>query len=558
MAERSVSGDGKNPLEYFYHWEKARANEVFLTQPAGGQVRDITWKEAGNEVRRMAAWLAAQYPRGSRIAIIAKNSAHWILADLAIMMAGHVSVPIYPTFNADALRYILEHSESQACFIGKLDDTGALADGIPAAVQRIALPLAPPIEALSWDALIATAQPMSDNPVPADDELWTIVYTSGTTGRPKGVMQAYGALRWCADSARQRISLSPDDRIISYLPLAHIFERIVVEMAVLHYGFRLYFADTLATFIEDVKRARPTLFISVPRLWTKFQQGVFAKMPEQKLKRLLRIPILGRIVARKVLTGLGLEHCRFAGSGAAPLPADVLMWYRSLGLDLIEGYGMTENCAVSHAVPPGVARPGTVGTAIAGVECRIDPESGEILMRSPAVMKGYYKDPEATAASITPDGWLRTGDKGSVDRDGYLTITGRVKDIFKTAKGKYVAPAPIENLLAGHPAIEVCVVTGGNFAQPLALVMLSPEVMAQANGGARAQIAESLAQHVRSVNDQLEAHEKLQCVAVVGDAWTPESGFVTPTLKVRRTRIEDAYAGRYAAWVETRETVVWA
>ena len=560
MADAGKANDGKTPLEYFYHWERQRPDDIFLTQPAGGTVRDIAWREAAGEARRMAAWLTAQgWPAGSRVAILGKNSAHWILADLAIMLAGHVSVPLYSTFNTEALRYTLEHSEARACFVGKLDDAGALAAGVPAGLPLIALPLAPALDPargpLSWDALVAAGKPFDGCPVPAADALWTIIYTSGTTGRPKGVMLNFGALIWAAGSERQRITLGSADRLISYLPLAHIYERVCLEVAALHYGCRVYFVDALDTFFADVKRARPTLFMSVPRLWVKFQQGVHARMPPAKLASLIRIPIVGHLLKRKILKELGLEHCRLAGSGAAPLPADVLRWYRDLGLDLVEGYGMTENAAISHAVMPGTSHPGTVGVPITGVESRIDPDSGEIQMRSPALMTGYYKEPELTAAAFTVDGWLHTGDKGEVDADGCLRITGRVKDIFKTSKGKYVAPAPIENLLANHPAIEACVVTGANLAQPLALVMLAAQALSAADS--RALLSEALGRHLEAVNAQLDAHEKLGCVAVITTLWTPENGFVTPTLKVRRTRIEEAYAGRYETWIAQRKTVVW-
>ena len=222
------------------------------------------------------------------------------------------------------------------------------------------------------------------------------------------------------------------------------------------------------------------MFISVPRLWLKFQQGVFAKMPPAKLDRLLKIPILGGIVRKKVLTALGLQECVFAAGGAAPMPPDLLRWYNKLGLDLVEVYGMTENCGVSHATLPGKQRPGTVGLPYEGVQSRIDPANGEIQMKSPGLMLGYYKEPELTRESFTPDGWLHTGDKGRLESDGYLRITGRVKDLFKTSKGKYVAPAPIEDRLGMHVDIEACCVTGANLAQPLGIAMLSPQGLQQA------------------------------------------------------------------------------
>lgn len=549
------------PLECLYRWERERANQVYLTQPTGGgAVLDITWAEAADEVRRMASWMQTQgWPAGSRVAILGKNSAHWILADLAIFMAGHVSIPIYPTFNGEALSYILEHSESRACFVGKMDDIANIKAGVPTGVTLVALPLAPStLQALQWKDLVAQNQPLPGAPVRTPESVNTIIYTSGTTGKPKGVVHTFGGMAWGLSSATQRVTMSPEDRFISYLPLAHVAERMLVEQASLRYGSHVFFAESLDTFVQDLQRARPTIFFSVPRLWVKFQQGVHSKMPAKKLQRLLKIPLIGRLVRHKILKGLGLDQCRVAAGGAAPMPADVLQWYRNLGLDLIEVYGMTENCGVSHSTLPGARQTSSVGLPWMEVESRIDPQSGEIQMRSKAVMRGYYKDPAQTSDAMTADGWLRTGDKGKIDAQGYLSITGRVKDIFKTSKGKYVAPAPIEDLLVTHPDIEACAVTGANFAQPFALVMLSPDSVARnVSDDDKHALVSSLTVHLKSVNDRLEPHEKLDFLAIVTTAWTPENGLVTPTLKVKRPCIEDAYASQYDALLAQRKPVVW-
>lgn len=548
------------PLQCLYRWERERGDQVFLTQPMGaGQVQDITWAEATEQVRRIATWLKAQdWPEGSRVAIIGKNSAHWILADLAILMAGYVSVPIYPTFNGEALAYILAHSEARACFVGKMDGVENLQTGIPADMPLITMPLAPMLKSLLWTDLLAQNAPLGGTPAPQMDAMCTIIYTSGTTGKPKGVVQTFRAIAWALSSATRRVQMGDGERYISYLPLAHVAERMLIEQGALRFGGHIFFAESLDTFVQDLQRARPTVFFSVPRLWVKFQQGVFAKMPAEKLKRLLGIPLIGGLVRRKILKGLGLDQCRVAAGGAAPMPTDVLQWYRKLGLDLIEVYGMTENCGVSHATMPGSRETGSVGLPYDGVDSRIDPATGEIQMRSSALMQGYYKDASATADAMTHDGWLRTGDKGKIDAHGNLSITGRVKDIFKTSKGKYVAPAPIEDLLVLHPDIEACAVTGANFSQPLALVMLSQDAIKRcASADARATLTESLSRHLTLVNAKLEPHEKLDCLAAISTAWTPENGFVTPTLKVKRMRVEEAYANQYEGWLAQRKRVVW-
>jgi long-chain acyl-CoA synthetase len=332
----------------------------------------------------------------------------------------------------------------------------------------------------------------------------------------------------------------------------------LVEQACLRFGGHIFFAESLDTFLQDLQRARPTIFFSVPRLWVKFQQGVFEKMPEKKLKTLLSIPLLGGLVRKKILKGLGLDQCRLAAGGAAPMPADVLSFFRSLGLDLIEVYGMTENCGVSHSTLPGSPQTGSVGLPYDEVESRIDPETGEIQMRCPALMQGYFKSPEQTAQTMTADGWLRTGDKGHTDSQGNLSITGRVKDIFKTSKGKYVAPAPLEDLLVMHQDIEASAVTGANLAQPLAIVMLSQDAVHRIQDpAAKAALTRSLETHLQAINQQRDHHERMDYIAVVSTPWTPENGFVTPTFKVKRNRIDEEYAPHFTEWAQSGKPVVW-
>jgi long-chain acyl-CoA synthetase len=240
------------------------------------------------------------------------------------------------------------------------------------------------------------------------------------------------------------------------------------------------------------------------------------------------------------------------------MPPQLLQWYDRLGLPIVEVYGMTENCGISHATLPGVQRPGTVGVPYKGIQSRIDPANGEIQMKSPGLMLGYYKEPELTRESLTADGWLHTGDKGQLDAEGNLRITGRVKDLFKTSKGKYVAPAPIEDRLVMHTTLEACCVTGANLGQPLGIVMLNPEAAKSALNGGKAEIEASLAEHLKAINANLDPHEQLDCIVVVAEPWTVDNGVITPTFKVKRNRIEELYAASYERWVGSRKPVLWA
>ena len=357
-------------LDYALDHAETMPQRVYLTQPVGGgRVVDYTWSEVVDQSRRMAAHLQSRgFAPGARIAMLSKNCAHFVMAELAIWMAGYTTVAIFPTETAQTVRYVLEHSEASLLFVGKLDTWPQQAPGVPEGLPRIALPLAPGQAGEPWDAIVARTEPLPGRPSRRPEDLAMIMYTSGSTGTPKGVMSSFAAITRAGEGvrrdARARVGDAPDGRMLSYLPLAHSFERSWIEAASLVDGrTQVFFAESLDTFLQDLQRARPTMFLSVPRLWLRFQQGVFAKMPAKKLDRLLSIPIVGRLVARKVRRGLGLDSVVVAGSGSAPIPPELIAWYRRIGLPLYEGYGMTEDNSYSHTSNEQFNAPGHVGVA---------------------------------------------------------------------------------------------------------------------------------------------------------------------------------------------------
>jgi long-chain acyl-CoA synthetase len=546
------------PLQCIYRWERERAGRVFLTQPyGGGKVREWTWAQAVGEARRVANHLLAQCgEEGSRVAILSKNCAWWIMADLATWMAGHVTVPVYPSLQPRSVRHILEHAECKACFLGATDEKEASRLGVPPNVHRISFPTAAEPGDADWEEVVRSVEPLATSPIRPAGDLATIIYTSGTTGAPKGVMHRFGALATDAKILKETVDATSEDRFLSYLPLAHIVERAGVEAMALVLGARVFFVESIETFLTDLKRARPTVFLSVPRLLLKFQQGVLQKIPREKLAKRLRIPLINRFVRKKVLEGLGLRSVRLVACGAAPLPVDVMLWYRNLGLELAEGYGMTETM-ITHLPKRGEVRPGYVGPALNGVEAKVNG-NGELLVRSPMNMMGYYKDPEATRDAFREDGFFHTGDIVDMDSDGQIRIVGRVKEQFKTSKGKYVAPAPIESKLAAHPAVEACCLMGAGLPNPFALVLLYPEVRTRcAAADARRALEESLEAQLEQVNASLDSHERVTFLAVVDGPWTVGNGLLTPTLKIKRSDLEGRYLECMDAWRKQNRRIVW-
>ncbi len=546
----------KTFLDYLYHWEETTPNNVYLRQPFGDTFSDLTWAETADQVRRLASFLKLQkLPEKSHIGLVSKNCSEWIIADLAIMMAGHISVPFYPTLTADQINHVITHSGCKFLFVGKVDGWENMKPGIPKDVTCISAPrYNPDPEHLQWNDLLKQYDRLEVNYYPNLEDVFTIIYTSGTTGNPKGVMTQYKAM---SEAIADTIHVTKLDqanlRFFSYLPLSHIAERNLVEAGSVYSGGTVYFADSLDTFAENLRQASPTHFLAVPRIWTKFQQGVLGKMPQKKLNLLLSIPIVNKIIAKKIRTGLGLSDAFFILTGAAPMPETLIKWHRKLGIIIQEAYGMTENLGAVCVMPKDKIKDGTVGKLNSKMEVKIDSKTGEILTRSPWNMLGYYKEPKMTAETIDSDNWIHTGDVGELDDERYLKITGRVKEMYKTSKGEYIAPAQIEFGFADNNYIDQVCVVGQLLPQPIALIVLS-EI---GKAASKEDLVKALNDNLQELNPKLKSYERINKLVVIKDEWNVENNCLTPTLKIKRLIIENKFNSKFQEWYDAKGSIIW-
>lgn len=541
------------PLEKFLYWEKESPNQIFLRQPVSGQLKTWTYAQAGDEARRIASSFKSMgiAPK-SHVALFSKNCAHWIMADLAIMMAGHVSIPLYPTLTAATIHQILEHSGAKVIIIGKLDQYDSQKDGIPANVIKVGIELYGVREGRSWEILAQTEKPITEIYSWKKDDLLTIIYTSGTTGKPKGVMHTVGAFDTVVQVAMDDLKLPKRPKLFSYLPLSHIAERMGIEMVGYYTGAVFSFSESLEQFPKNLAETQPNIFFAVPRIWAKFQEKILEKLPQKKLDRLLSIPLINTLIKNKIRKGLGLSNATHIYSGAAPISPDLVKWFEKLGVVIFQAYGMTEDCVYSHFNRHGANKHGTVGQKLTGLEVKI-AENGEVRIKSPSNLKGYYNEPELTAETFDEEGFLKTGDMGEYDLEGFLKITGRAKDQFKTDKGKYISPAPIEMKLLANSDIEQVCVVGMGIPQPIALIILSASGKKKSN----ADVIESLQRSISEINPDLQKYEKLEKAVILKDEWTIENGLMTPTLKVKRNEVEKIHLPKYPMWYQKEGMVVW-
>ncbi len=541
-----------SPLAAFLHWEKEVPDAIFLRQHINGKLKTYTFQQSGDEARRIANYLLTyNLPPQSKIAILSKNCAHWILADIAIMMAGYISIPIYASSQAETIQYILEHSEAKAIIIGKLDGYTSQKPGI-ANIPKISVALYGINDGTIWENTVSQQEPLQQCAAQNPKNLITIIYTSGTTGKPKGVMHTIGNFANASNTFIENLSLPKHPVFFSYLPLSHIAERIGIEMGGIYRGASVTFSESLVTFGRNLEDTQPDLFFAVPRIWAKFQEKILQGIPQKRLSALLKLPVVNTLIKKKLKKKLGLSKATLIYSGAAPIAPGLVRWYAKIGITVLQGYGMTEDCILSHTNTPEANKIGTVGKVANGATSKLSAE-GEICIFNNCLMKGYYKNPEETAEAFDDEGYLKTGDVGEYDHDGFLTITGRAKDQFKTDKGKYISPAPIELELSRNPNIEQICIVGMGIPQPILLVVPSLE----ASKKNKDDLCKSLIEAIDTINPTLEKHEKIAKAVVMKEEWTVENGLMTPTLKIKRNRVENIHSSMYKSWFDAAERVIF-
>lgn len=528
-------------MTWFDHWVETCPDRTWLRDRKGDIYSEWTWRNAADELQAMASWLeSACSSKGTNIAILSRNRAHWILADMAIIASGNVSVPLFTTLPAGTAKYIIDFSEVHMVFVGEAENWDQINTVVPEHVQLVALPgveLSRPH--LRWEELAATHAGRTAQHQCEHEELISIVFTSGTTGAPKGVLQTHDSMVVPIERCQRAFSLRHHSRFLSYLPLSHVAERQLVWIQSLIYCGDVTFNESLPNLVRDMAETRPTYFFGAPRVWEQLQQVIIGHFgSQQALDQAMEEDAEG--VRQKTQAMLGLGDVDYLLTASAPTPAVLIEWYERLGIALLEGFGQTEAMGLI-ANSAERRRIGSIGQLIEGVEARISA-SGELLCKADGIAPGYFRMPEETAETFV-DGWVHTGDKAYVDEDGFYYITGRVKDYFKTIQGKFVAPVPIESLFAANPWVEQQCLLGRGYSKTVMVCVLSTLAKKQD----RDALAKSLAAQAEAVNAVVEKHERLGAVIASFEPWNILNGLLTPTLKIKRDEVEARFGERAQA-----------
>ncbi len=575
-----------------------------------GGWRTTTWNAYGKDARRAAkSFIKLGVEPGKGVSLIGTNCPEWLIADVGAILAGGMPAGIYTTNSAEQVRYITDHCEARVSFadtpqqVAKFVAEKNRLPRLETVVQMLGTPDENAgkgkLKVLSWSEFLAAGESVSDADLEArlaaqkPDDCCTLIYTSGTTGEPKAVMITHTNLVWTAGSILQTLDGKPDDVTLSYLPLSHIAEQMLTIHGPMSIGSTVYFAESIEQLGDNLAEVRPTLFMGVPRVWEKIQAkisaaganappmrkklvawarktGLAAGFAEQKGEaRPLLYPLAKKIVFDKVRQRLGLDRARMCVTSAAPISRDTLEFFLSLGIPLLEVYGMSECTGPATYSPPHDYRTGKCGIVIPGGELKI-AEDGEICMRGNHVFKGYLKDPEATRSALDADGWLHSGDIGTIDAQGYLQITDRKKDLLITAGGENIAPQVLEGHLKGIPVVGQAVVLGDRKKYLAALLTLDPERVAKEaeSCGSPARTVEEaskcptfekhLQKQVDGVNEKLARVQTIKRFAILPSELSIEGGELTPTMKVKRKVVNEKYKNVIAALYPEEEAGISA
>jgi long-chain acyl-CoA synthetase len=605
QPETRVVLDGETIPAMFWNAVDKRGPNVWLRQKDFGIWRSWTWTQVGQAVREIGHGLLALGFAGRETASILSNTnIEWVLADLAVLSCDGVANGIYPTDAADQVEYLCADSRTTVLFVEddeQLDKALAVRESLPLLRHIVVFDMDGLRElndpmVIGLDALRAKGREhMTRHPKALDERvaacrpesLAILVYTSGTTGKPKGAMHKHAGLVYTVRGYNTLIARDESDECMCFLPLCHIAERMGGEYFSLYTGAKLNFVENPDTVPENVREIAPTVFTAVPRVWEKFYSGVMIALKEagalQQAAYAWAIGV-GQRVADRVLAGqpvpgslrakftlarwlvlnnvrklIGIHKSRFLVTGAAPISPDLVRWYLALGVPMLEVWGMTETCGASTGVPADRIKPGSIGPAADYNQVRLDPATGEILVKGPNVFMGYLNLPEKTAETIDADGWLHTGDVGTVDEEGFFRITDRMKDIIITAGGKNITPSEIENELKFSPYVTDAVVIGDKRPYLTVIIMIDQdnvEKFAQDNDvpfsnyaslTRSSEVQQLISDLIESVNKKFARVEQIKKFWLLDTQLSAEDEELTPTMKLKRKLVQQKYAEQIEA-----------
>lgn len=540
--------------EFLIANEQEFSREIYLRQPKGNQWIEFTWGQTIDQARRVATFLQQSgLKKGDRVAIFSKNCAEWYIVDFGISLAGMVSVPLFVNQREESIHYVLENAKVKFIFVGKVDEVQRVITYLPTSIPSASLGYHEELKITSWQTVLAES-PLKSVYYPKKDDYFTIMYTSGTAGPPKGVVFTHGIIsNYLAlyPQDLRSINEGPFYSFLSYLPLAHVYERSAIALGSVVVPSTVSFIESLERFVDNLRDAQPTFFGGVPRVWTAFQEKILKKLPEKRLYFLLAIPGISFLLKRFIKSKLGLAKCANFFSGASPLSTSVLTFFNKIGIPILEGYGQTEDLAYATVSHLGTEKPGYVGKPRLNVEIKLGDDH-EILVKSPCLMKGYYRNKAATNRAFTQDGWLRTGDIGEIDKQNRVKIVGRLSEIYKNQQGEFVSPREVEDFFALNYLDQVCL-----SGQGLTVNVMIATLNQVGQNMPRESLVNILQRDLRSINQRLAKHEKVGKILVVKGPWTAENGFLTPTFKIRRGIIENHYEVLLKTTTEQAGVIFW-